>query len=94
MDLDFDRDVGKLWAYCDNTCGNRASVLRVGASGRFQLQRVYSRPATLPDSNNEGIAIAPESECVAGRKSFFWADDSNFGAHALRRGSIVCGALL
>ena len=93
MGLDFDRDVGNLWAYCDNTCGNRASVLRVGATGRFELQRVYSRPATLPDSNNEGIAIAPDSECVSGRKSFFWSDDSNFAGHALRQGSIVCGAL-
>jgi hypothetical protein len=93
MGLEFDRDVGNLWAYCDNTCGNRASVLRVGATGRFELQRVYSRPAMLPDSNNEGIAIAPESECVSGRKSFFWSDDSNFAGHALRQGSIVCGPL-
>ena len=23
MDLGFDRDVGQLWAYCDNTCGNK-----------------------------------------------------------------------
>jgi hypothetical protein len=93
MGLEFDRDNNVLWSYCDNTCGNRASVLRVGAGGTFEIQRFYARPAGLPDSNNEGIAIAPESECVGGRKSFFWSDDSNFGAHALRRGNIVCGAL-
>ena len=93
MGIDFDREAGNLWAYCDNTCGNRASVLQVGAGGGFQIQRFYARPAGLPDSNNEGIAIAPESECTAGRKSFFWSDDSNFGAHALRQGNIVCGAL-
>jgi hypothetical protein len=68
-------------------------VLRVGAGGAFQIQRFYGRPSALPDSNNEGIAIAPDSECVSGRKSFFWSDDSNFGGHALRQGSIVCGPL-
>ena len=93
MDLVFDRDVGQLWAYCDNTCGNRSSILGVGA-GRFQLRRLLDRPATLPDSNNEGIALAPESECAGGLKSFFWADDSNFGARALRRGTIACGTIL
>ena len=93
MGLEFDRDVGNLWAYCDNTCGNRASVLRVGAAALPAPALLSAVPATLPDSNNEGIAIAPESECVAGRKSFFWSDDSNFGGHALRQGSIVCGAL-
>jgi hypothetical protein len=93
MDLAFDRDVGQLWAYCDNTCGNRSSILRVSA-GHFQVRGLLARPATLPDSNNEGIALAPESECAGGLKSFFWADDSNFGGRALRRGSIACGTIL
>jgi hypothetical protein len=93
MGMEFDRDAGNFWAYCDNTCGNRSSILRIGATGRFEAQRFYIRPASLPDSNNEGIAIAPESECAGGLKSFFWADDSNFGAHALRRGAISCGPL-
>ena len=92
MGLDFDRDVGNLWAYCDNTCGNHASVLRL-STGRFGAAVLFDRPATLPNSNNEGIAIAPESECVSGRKSFFWSDDSNFGGHAIYRGSIPCGPL-
>ena len=50
-------------------------------------------PGHAPDSNKEGIAIAPESECVRGHKSFFWSDDDDYGGHAIYRGSIPCGAL-
>jgi hypothetical protein len=93
MSLDFDRDAGNLWAYCDNTCSNQAAVLRV-AGGRFAVNRLYSKPASLADSNNEGITIAPDSECDAnGFKSFFWSDDSDYLGHAIYRGSIPCGAL-
>jgi len=94
MSLDFDRDEGNLWAYCDNTCANQAAVLRIGAGGRFDISRLYTKPASLADSNNEGITIAPESECNAqGFRSFFWSDDSDFGGHAIYRGSIPCGPL-
>jgi hypothetical protein len=92
MALYFDRDIGNLWTYCDNTCANHASVLRM-SSGRFTLQYLFDRPTTLSNSNFEGIAIAPESECVQGKKSFFWSDDSNSGGHAIWRGSIPCGQL-
>jgi hypothetical protein len=91
MGLEFDRDVGDLWATCDNACGNRAAILTVGAAGRFELRHIYDHPTGLPDSNNEGLAIAPESECVGGFKNVYWSDDSNFGGHALRRGTIPCG---
>ena len=90
MDLTFDRDVGQLWAYCDNTCGNRSTILAVGM-GHFQIRGFIDRAPTLTDANNEGIAIAPESECSGGKKSFFWADDGNTGQHALRHGTITCG---
>ena len=94
MSLDFDRDEGNLWAYCDNTCANQAAVLRIGAGGRFDISRLYNKPASLADSNNEGITIAPESECnAAGFRSFFWSDDSDYGGHAIYRGSIPCGPL-
>jgi hypothetical protein len=92
MSLDFDRDVGNLWAYCDNTCANQASVLRV-AGGHFVVQYLYDHPASLPNSNFEGITIAPESECTQGKKSFFWADDDAYGGHAIYRGTIPCGLL-
>ena len=97
MDLSFDRDVGYLWGYCDNTCANRAAVLMIDTDplsathGHFRLSRLYDHPSTLPDVNNEGIAIAPESECTGGRKAFFWTDDSATGGNSLRRDSIPCG---
>jgi len=92
MSLYFDRDVGNLWVYCDNTCANQASVLRI-SSGHFVVQFVYDHPATLPNSNFEGIAFQPESECMQGKKSFFWTDDDDAGGHALYRGTIPCGLL-
>ena len=92
MSLYFDRDVGNLWVYCDNSCANRAAVLRM-AGGRFVVQYLYDHPATLPNSNMEGITVAPESDCAQGKKSFFWADDDDYGGHALYRGTIPCGLL-
>jgi hypothetical protein len=99
MGLAFDRETGYLWATCDNTCGNRTAVVELetaatAARGRFLVRRIFERPSTLPDSNNEGIGLASEAECSGGRKAFFWSDDSNFGAHALRRDSVPCGRFL
>ncbi|HEY0870656.1 MAG TPA: hypothetical protein VGD55_09685, partial [Acidothermaceae bacterium] len=98
MDLSYDREVGYLWAQCDNTCGNKATVLRLDTAamsptaGRFTIGRVFDRPASLPNSNFEGIGIAPEAECAGGQKHFFWSDDNALDMHSLRRGSIPCGA--
>ena len=99
MGLEFDRDIGALWAYCDDTCGNRATVLDVEDNtaspswGHFVVRRAFDRPASMPNLNNEGIAIAPESECVAGLKSFFWTDDAETDGHSIRRGELTCGPL-
>jgi PKD repeat protein len=92
MDLQFDRELGHLWTWCDNTCGNKASILAL-LDGRFQVARFITRPGGLPDVNNEGIAFAPLSECVSGVRSYFWTDDANTGGHSLRRGTITCGPL-
>ena len=48
---------------------------------------------TLPNINNEGFAFTPNSECVAGRKPVFWADDSETGGHSIRRATIQCGVV-
>jgi hypothetical protein len=99
MDLAFDRDNGALWTYCDNTCGNRATVLDVDTVptsttfGRFKVKRAFERPSGLPNANNEGITLAPESECVGGVKSFFWSDDDQTDGHAIRQGAVQCGSL-
>jgi hypothetical protein len=93
MSLEYDREVGYLWAYCDDSCGNRALILKL-SDGRFEKRAELIRPASLPDINNEGIAIAPESECTAGKKPFFWVEDGNTNGHVLRRGTVPCGPFL
>jgi hypothetical protein len=100
MDVQFDRDVGYLWSVCDDTCGNKTGVLTLDTTtasptlGKFRVVRIFDRPSTLPNVNNEGIAIAPESECDAGMKAFFWTDDNQTGGHALRHDLIPCGRFL
>lgn len=100
MGLEFDREVGYLWFGCDDTCGNKTGIFgidtQVGSTtrGRFTLRRLFDRPSTLPDSNNEGIAITPQAECVAGFKPFFWSDDSDKDTFSLRKDSSPCGSFL
>jgi hypothetical protein len=48
----------------------------------------------LPNSNNEGIAIAPASECNAGFKRFFWTDDADKDEFSLRTDLIPCSTCL
>ena len=97
MDVTLDREVGYLWAQCDDTCGNQAGILDVDANpasptfGRFIVKKQFARPGSMPNLNNEGLAIAPESECSGGLKSIFWSDDSQTDGHAIRRDSIPCG---
>ena len=92
--VEFERETLDLWAVCDDSCGGQAAVLRIEATThRFVVARVYERPAGLPNINNEGFAIAPQAECIAGRKPVFWSDDSNTGGHAIRAGAMLCTAV-
>ena len=97
MSLEYDRDLGQLWFGCDETCGNPSGILDVDTAdgspsrGRFTLRRLFARPSSLPNSNHEGIAIGPESECTVGFKPFYWADDADVAGHTLRRDAIPCG---
>ena len=50
--LEYDREVGYLWAYCDDGCGNRAVILKL-SSGRFEKRAELMRPGSLPYINNE-----------------------------------------
>lgn len=93
MDLSYDRQNNYIFAYCDNTCGNKSALLRP-TGGSFQVAKYFGPPAGLPNANNEGITFVPDSECSAGQRSFFWSDDDQSAGHALRRGSINCGSLL
>jgi hypothetical protein len=97
--LEFDRDTNYLWAWCDDTCGNHATVLRIeenpasSKKGRFGVRRGLNRPATLPNLNYEGMTIAPSSECSDDKKAVYWVEDGT-SDHILRRGSVPCGAFL
>jgi len=90
MDLSFDRDQGDFWAICDDGCLGRSTVLTVNAAGAYVPGTVFERPATMPNLNNEGFAIASATECAAGRRPVFWADDSATSGHAIRTGTVNC----
>jgi hypothetical protein len=92
MDLHFDRETNDLWAICDDTCQGRSVVLRLGADGKFAAARFFERPASAPNLNNEGFAVAPLAECVNTRRPVFWADDSETGGHSIRKGTLTCAA--
>lgn len=92
MDLQFDRDLNDLWAVCDNTCQGRTAVLRIDSTGKFTVARRFERPASMPDTNNEGFAIGPAAQCVGGFKPAFWSDDNDLDGHAIRAGTLSCTA--
>jgi hypothetical protein len=96
MDVQFDLELQQLWAICDNTCTGRSTVLAIDTAsgsptrGQFVITQRFERPAGLPDINNEGFAVATQSECVGGQKPAFWADDSQTSGVSLRRGTVTC----
>jgi hypothetical protein len=97
--LEHDRDVGQLWLWCDDLCGNFASVFEIDGpdsptAGRFTEHHWLARPSGLSNSNNEGIAIGSEAECSDGLKPFFWTDDNDAGGQSLRRGHVRCAGEL
>jgi hypothetical protein len=97
MGMEFDRDTGSLWATIDNTGNGRSTLLQldtqVGSAtrGSFVITAGYDRPANLPNANNEGFAVAPESECIGGVKAAFWGDDDDTAGFSIRQGTVSCG---
>ncbi|TDD48745.1 hypothetical protein E1263_33080 [Kribbella antibiotica] len=89
MDLEFEPATGLLWSTCDDTCNGRSATLSI-TGGKFIVVGTYDRPAQMPNLNNEGFAIAPQSTCTAGRKQVVWSDDGNTSSHALRAGTLPC----
>ena len=91
--LEYDRDQNNLWAQCGAGCANRSAVLRINAAtGRFTVIRQFERPAGMPNISNEGFAVAPQSECVAGKYAAYWADDAETSGVSIRRGMLSCTA--
>lgn len=99
MALEFDRDLNYLWAWCDDTCQNHATILRIeenpssARKGRFQVRRHLTRPSSLDNVNNEGMTFAPVADCSSDKRAIFWVEDGS-ATHVLRRGTIPCGAFL
>jgi hypothetical protein len=97
MAVSFDREVGYLWAHCDNNCSNQDNILEIDTLagsptlGRFVLRAKLDRPSSMGNLNNEGITFAPEATCSGGYKAFFWTDDDASSGHSIRRDSIPCG---
>ncbi len=97
VDLTFDRDTSTLWSLCDSKCSGRMTLFDIDTDaasptiGRFVMRARVPPPKALSSMNNEGITLAPVSECVGDRRSVFWADDSNSGGYAIRKGWITCG---
>lgn len=98
MDVQYDRDLKRIWALCDNTCGVTSELLKVDATGAIVPERTYARPTGLPDNNIEGFAVAPTSTCVSGVREVVWGDDGIYGegtgsaseGHALYSGTVTC----
>jgi chitodextrinase len=88
MDVEYDADLGRIWAHCDNTCGNATALLEVGSNGHFGVDRDYLRPANLPNYNLEGFAVAPSSTGTGGTREVLWTDDGNRFGHSLWSGTI------
>ena len=88
MEATFDADLGRIWAHCDNTCGNTTALLKVGSTGAFVVDRHYATPSGLPNYNLEGFAVAPASTAVGGQRQVLWADDGNRFGHSLWAGTI------
>jgi hypothetical protein len=98
MDVQYDRDLQRIWALCDSTCSVTSTLLEMDATGAIVPQVRYARPADptagLPNVNIEGFAIAPGSTCVNHVRAVAWSDDGISAAghqgHALYRGTFPC----
>ncbi|SDC01816.1 lamin tail domain-containing protein [Nocardioides lianchengensis] len=94
MDVSFDPERQQLWAVCDDTCQGQVSHLRIGANGKLGVVGGYERPTGMPNLNNEGFALAPQSTCVDGAKEVVWSDDAGTGGHSLRSATLPCTGLI
>ncbi|MCL8249943.1 lamin tail domain-containing protein [Aeromicrobium fastidiosum] len=88
-DVTFDAERQRLWAVTDDTHDGKTSLLQL-KGGVFTVAEAYDRPVTMPNLNNEGFALAPQSRCVDGLKEVVWSDDGDTGGHSIRTGTIAC----
>lgn len=90
MALDYDSELGVLWAVCDNGCEGTAAQVTFNGTAEPTLVHVQ-RPAGMPNLNNEGFATATDALCVGGVRPVWWFADGEVPA-ALRSGTLPCTA--
>lgn len=89
MDVVWDPELERLWAVCDDSCDGVTVNLAL-AAGEWDVVAAYDRPVGMPNLNNEGFGLAPQSTCVDGRKAVLWSDDGDTDGHSLRTGTFPC----
>lgn len=96
-ELEYEELPGRLWVACDDTCDGELAVLELRplsghqeSAQSFRVTARYARPAAMPNIDNEGLAIAPDSQCMDGLKRVYWADDAATGGYTLRAGEMQC----
>ena len=102
MEVQYDADLKRIWAVCDNTCSVTTVLLKVDTTGSIVPEKVYGHPADLPVNNMEGFAVAPIATCVSGAREVVWGDDGIYGTgadsasegHALYSGTLTCDLAL
>jgi hypothetical protein len=94
MSVQYDLSSGYVWTECDNSCKGRMHVFIISNEGKFEEIAEYDRPSTMPNYNNEGFTLTPDSECVKGMKSVYWSDDDNDDGHVIRVDTVPCGAFI
>ncbi|WP_397313100.1 carbohydrate-binding protein [Parafrankia sp. CH37] len=96
QDVQYDPDLGRIWALCDNDCAVTSTLLKIDSTGSIVPEKVFSRPAGLPDNNIEGFAVAPVGSAGGQTREVVWGDDGIYGAgvgsatngHALYAGTL------
>ena len=87
MALDWDPEIGGLWAMCDNGCAGLGTLIMFNGTNEPTLLNA-ERPASMPDLNNEGFATS-QGMCSDGMRPVWWFADGEVPA-ALRTGTLAC----
>ena len=86
MALDWDKELGLLWALCDDGCSGDGAQITLNGTDSPVVEHV-ARPANLPNTNNEGFATS--TLCMEGERPVWWFTDG-LEVGALRSGTLPC----
>ena len=86
MALDWDAELGLLWALCDDGCSGTGAQITLDGTQAAAVAHL-ARPEGLPNTNNEGFATS--TLCVDGQRPVWWFTDG-VQPGALRSGFLPC----